>query len=76
MKIGMLTAFVALTAFAAPTLADYYSVRQPNASFTVGEEPSGRVTTYLATPCYFEGMAFSDGATNRWGQVCQRGSWR
>jgi hypothetical protein len=48
MKIGMLTAFVAVTAFAAPALADYYTVRQPNASYTVREEPSGRVATYLA----------------------------
>jgi hypothetical protein len=77
MKIGMFAAFVTVTAFATPALANYYTTRQPSASYTVREEPSGRVTTYYAAwQCYFEGRAFSAGATNRWGQVCERGSWR
>jgi hypothetical protein len=29
-----------------------------------------------AKECFFQGRAFSDGATNPSGQVCEKGSWR
>ena len=77
MKIAILGVSIAATAFAAPALADYYTVRQPSVAYTVWGEPSGPVTVLQARRwCAFEGMAFSDGATNRLGQVCDRGSWR
>ena len=77
MKIAILGVSIAATAFAAPALADYYTVRQPSVSYTVWEEPSRPVTVVQARRwCAFDGMAFSDGATNPLGQVCDRGSWR
>ena len=77
MKIAILGVSIAATAFAAPALADYYTVRQPSVAYTVWEGPSRQVAVIQARRwCAFEGMAFSDGATNRLGQVCDRGSWR
>ena len=30
----------------------------------------------VAAPCFYQGRAFSNGATNPIGQVCEKGSWR
>jgi hypothetical protein len=34
------------------------------------------VPTVDAKDCFFQGRAFSNGATNPIGQVCEKGSWR
>jgi hypothetical protein len=37
---------------------------------------AGPAAAPVAKECFFQGRAFSDGATNPTGQVCEKGSWR
>jgi hypothetical protein len=43
---------------------------------TVCAAAPAAVPAVEAKQCFFQGRAFSDGATNPSGQICEKGSWR
>ena len=67
--------------------SDIKTVVVGNKAYTVRAEAEREIATVCsaapavvpaveAKECFFQGRAFSDGATNQIGQVCEKGSWR
>jgi hypothetical protein len=87
MKTIILAAAIAAAAFATPALADFFIVRDAVRADAEGEiatvcpvarpveGPTVEVPA-VAAQCFYQGRAFSNGATNPIGEVSEKGSWR